>query len=155
MLSDRWAIRRSVVCVGAIEPMLQDRLDRAVGGRADVVAAPAGGLDAGRAITAREPQNAETGPEALLGVWFGFHDRLDEGDRGGADLGGADLGGFSLDPRRRPFGIAPVRAWHVLRDRGVAMGYGRAGMAGDADALVQDLDRPVSDARLELLADQA
>jgi len=28
-------------------------------------------------------------------------------------------------------------------------------MAGDADALVQDLDRPVSDARLELLADQA
>jgi hypothetical protein len=34
----------------------------------------------------------------------------------------ADLGSFSLDPRQRRFGIRPVRARHVLRDRGVAMG---------------------------------
>jgi hypothetical protein len=31
------------------------------------------------AFAAREPQNAETSPEALLWVWLGFHDRLDEG----------------------------------------------------------------------------
>lgn len=40
------------------------------------------------AITRREPQNAETGPKALLGVRLGLHDRLDESNRGGADLGG-------------------------------------------------------------------
>jgi hypothetical protein len=67
---DRWPVRRPLVRVGSIEPMLQDGFDRAVAGRADIIAALAGGLDAHRAIAAREPQNAETSAEALLGVAF-------------------------------------------------------------------------------------
>ena len=47
---DRRGVRRRFSCVGFVEPVLQDRGDRAVGGGADVVAAPAGGLDAGRAV---------------------------------------------------------------------------------------------------------
>jgi len=46
----------------------------------------AGGFDPRRAVAACEPQDAETGAEALLGMWLGFHDRFDEGDRGGPIL---------------------------------------------------------------------
>ena len=105
--------------------MLQDGFDRAVAGRADIIAALAGGLDAHRAVAAREPQNAETSAEALLGVWLRLHDCLDQSYRGGADLGG-----LSLNPRWRPFGIATVRARHVLGDRGVATPRVGARVAG-------------------------
>ena len=37
---DRGCVRRVRFGEGAIEPVLQDRLDRAVGGGADIVAAP-------------------------------------------------------------------------------------------------------------------
>ena len=81
---------------------------------------------------------------------LGLHDRLDEGDGGRADFGS-----LPLHPSRRPLGVAPVRARHVLGDCRVAPSRVRAGMAGHTSALVQDLDRGVGDARLELLADQA
>ena len=124
--------------------MLQDRFDRAVGDCADVIAASAGRLDACRAVTAGEPQDAETGAEALLGMGLGLHDRVDKGDRGGADLGC-----FPPHPGRRPLGLAPVRALHVLGDCRMPTSRLRAGMARQTDALVQDLDRGVGDARLE------
>ena len=130
--------------------MLQDRGDRAVGGGADVVAAPAGRLDACRAVAAREPQDAEAGAEALLGMRLGLHDRLHKGDGRGADLGG-----FPHHPGRRPLGVAPVRARHVLGNRRVPTARMGTGMARHTDAFVQELDRGVGDARLDLLADQA
>jgi hypothetical protein len=43
---DRGCVRHSRCGEGAIEPVVQDRLDRAVGGRADLVAAPGRRLDA-------------------------------------------------------------------------------------------------------------
>src|SRR5205085_5303309 len=107
---DGWCLRRLVVGVGAIEPVLQDRLDRAVACGADVVAASAGGFDAGRAVAAREPQDAESGTEALLGMRLGRHDCFDE-----RDGGGADLARFSHHPGRRPFSVAPMRARHGSR----------------------------------------
>src|SRR5882757_6883606 len=115
--------------------MLQDRLDRTVARGTDVVAASAGRFDAGRAVAAREPQDAESGAEALLGMWLGHHDGLNERDRGGTDLAG-----LTHHPSGRPFGVTPVRAWHVLRRRGVAMACVRTDMAGDAGALMQKLD---------------
>jgi hypothetical protein len=130
--------------------MLQDRFDRAVGGGADVAAAAAGGLDACRAVTAREPQDAETGTEALFGVRLCRHDRLDEGDGGGTDFGR-----FPSHPGRRPLGVAPVGARHVLGNRRVPAARMRPSMARHTSALMQDLDRGVGDARLELLADEA
>src|SRR5437016_1782802 len=96
--------------------MLQDRLDRAVAGGADVIAAPAGGFEPCRAVAPGEAQNAETGAEALLGMGLGLHDRLDE-----RDGGGTDRARFTHHPYRRPGSIAPMRAWHVLRGGGVAM----------------------------------
>ena len=48
-----------------------------------------------------------------------------------------------------------MRARHVLGDRCVPMPRMRTGMARHADALVQDLDRGVGDAGLDLLADEA
>src|SRR6185295_16997313 len=79
-------------------------------------------------------QDAKAGAEALLWMWLGLHDRLDE-----RDGGRADRGGMSHHPGRGPLGVAPVRT-HV---------------AGDAAPLVEDLDRRVGDAGLDLLADQA
>src|SRR5438552_9629935 len=146
---DGWRLRRLAVHIGAIEPMLQSRLDRAVARRADVVAACAGRFDAGRAVAACEPQNTETGAEALFGMRLGLHDRLDERDRGGTDLGG-----FSPHPARRPFCVAPMRAWHVFGDRRVAMSCVRASVACHSGALVQNLDRGVGDARFQLLANE-
>src|SRR5436189_4766611 len=73
---DRRGLRRRFSCVGFVEPVLQDRSDRAVGGGADVVASATGGLDPGRAVAARQPQDAEAGAEALLGMRLGLHDGL-------------------------------------------------------------------------------
>jgi hypothetical protein len=93
----------------------------------------------------REELDAETGTEALLGMRLGVHDRLEERYRGGTDLLG-----LTHHPGGSPFGVSPVRARHVFGDCGVAMPRMRADMAGDADALVQNLDRGVGDARLIL-----
>src|SRR5205809_3831805 len=71
---DRRGLRRRFACVGSVEPVLQDRGDGAVGGGADIVAAPTGGLDSGRAIALRQPQDAAAGAEALLGMRLGLHD---------------------------------------------------------------------------------
>src|SRR5690349_10868041 len=68
-----------------VETMLEDRCNRAVSGHADVAAAPAGGLHARGAIAFDEAQDAEARAEALLGVRFGLHDRLDERNRRRAD----------------------------------------------------------------------
>jgi hypothetical protein len=38
----------------------------------------------------------------------------------------ADLGCFLFEARRRPFGVAPVRARHVLGDRGVMKNVSRS-----------------------------
>jgi hypothetical protein len=121
VVMDRVCWRGLVIGIGAIEPVLQDRFDRAVAGRVDIVAAAAGRLDAGRTIAAREPQDAETGAEALLGMWLGLHDRFDERDRGGADFFG-----LTHHQRRCPFRVAAMRARHVLVDRCVPMPRVRA-----------------------------
>ena len=47
---DRGGVRRARFAEGAIEPILQDRLDRAVSGRANIVAAFGCRLDALRSI---------------------------------------------------------------------------------------------------------
>src|SRR5262245_25260857 len=83
-------------------------------------------------------------------MWLGLHNRLDEGDSRGADLLS-----LSHHPGRRPFRVAPVRTWHVLTNRCVPALQVAAGMAGNPAALVEDLDRCVGYAGLDLLADQA
>src|SRR5712671_1939406 len=83
---DRGRVRRAWFGEGAIKPVLQDRLDRAVGGGADIVAAPGRGLDALRSIALHEAEDAKARAEALLGMRLRLHDRLEQRDRGGPDL---------------------------------------------------------------------
>src|ERR1700756_5441716 len=80
-------VLRTVLVRGAIEPLLEDRGDGGVGGRADVVAAPARRFEPLRPIAFHQAQDAETGAETLLRMRLGFHDRFDERDRGWSDLG--------------------------------------------------------------------
>src|SRR5437763_11167850 len=51
---DRGHVRRTRFGKGAIESVLQDRLDRAIGGRADIVAALGRRLDALRSVALDE-----------------------------------------------------------------------------------------------------
>jgi hypothetical protein len=56
-------LRRSVV-----EPVLEDRLDRPIGAGADVETAIAGRFQPLGAVLSGEPENAEAGAVALLGM---------------------------------------------------------------------------------------
>src|SRR6202521_3307704 len=84
---DRRAVRRFRVGVSFVETVLQDRLDRAVGGCADVVAAPARCLDAFGPVSPHQADDAQARSEALLGVGLCFHNRLDKRDGRRADQG--------------------------------------------------------------------
>ena len=148
-VQQRGRVRRGVVVEGPVEAGLQDRGDRAVGARADGQAALAGRLQPGVAIGLGQPQDAEAGPEALLGMRLGAHDGLDQGGRSRPDLGGK-----GQHPRRRPAGVAPMRARHVLGRRRVPPLQRRPRMGRHALAGVEHLDRGVGDARLDHLADQ-
>src|SRR4051794_31134182 len=98
-------VRHGLRAIGAIKVFAQDRDDRAVGARADVDPALAGGLDAFSAIAAHKAEDAETGAEALLGVRFGLQDQLHQ-----PSGCWADLSGLASQPARRPVSIAPVCA---------------------------------------------
>src|SRR5215470_12674699 len=54
-----------------------------------------------------------------------------------------------------PVPIAPMRAWHMLGDRGRTMRHGAAQMRGHALAAEENLDGPGGDARLDFLTDEA
>ena len=119
-----------------VEPVLEDRLDRAVGAGADLEAAIAGRLEPLGAVLARQAQDAEAGAVALLGMRPALQDQ--RGEHGGAR---ADRRRVALDPLDRPVGITPVRARHVLGDRRVPAAPAAAQVHGDALALAEQLDR--------------
>ena len=74
--------------------------------------------------------DAETGAEALFGVWPALQDQLAQRGRGGTDRGG--LVANALD---RPIGVAPVAGWHVIGDGGVPVIAAGSQMRGDPLAL--------------------
>src|ERR1700685_2493870 len=143
----RGGVRRVRLAEGTIEPVLQDRLDRAVGGRADIVAAPGRSLDALRSIALHKAEDAKARAEALLGMRLCLHDRLEQRDRGGADLLG-----LTQHACRRPFRITPMARRHVLRDRGVLVREARALVARNPLTLVEDLDGAIRETRFNGLA---
>ena len=96
---------------------------------------------------AGQPQDAEAGAEALLGMGPFMQDRGDQ--RLGA---GADRRRFMADLLRRPVGVAPVARWHVVAQGCVAAVRRVVRMRGDALAVVEDLDRFLRHARPHLLA---
>ena len=108
-----------------VEAMFEDRVDMPVGARADGDGPGTGGLQAGVAIALGEPQDAEAGAVALLGVRPVGEDSLDEGGRVGAD-------------RARPGDEAQGRPLEV-----VLMRWGHVGGVGGVPAadLAADMGR--------------
>ena len=150
LVLDGQIVRHGLGAVSAIEPLAEDRLHRAEASGADVQAALAGGLQTLGSVGARQAQDAEASPEALLRMRLGREDALHQGQGGRAD--GC---GLAQQAGRRPLGVAAVGAWHVLRDRRVPVLPRIALVAGDAGALVEQLHRLVGDAGLDHLAHQA
>src|SRR6185312_5112322 len=133
----------------AIEVVLQDRVDRAIRAGTDLERTTASGFEPFAAIAFGEPQDADAGAEALLGMRAFLQDDLDE-RRGVAP----DLTGFPPQPLRRPVGIASMARGHVLAHRRLLAIGGRAHMGRNALAAVEDFDRARSDTRPDRLAQQ-
>ena len=100
-------------------------------------------------IAPDEPENADAGAEALLGMRPRAQDHI--GQDGGVV---ADRGGLAADAFMCPVAIAPMRTGHVLGDGRRPVRPGAAPMTGDALAAMENLDRGGGDPRLDLLADQ-
>src|SRR5262244_26076 len=139
----RRAVRDLLLRVGSVEAVLEDRSDGAVASRADVIAAPTGSFEPVDSIFLGEPQDAEAGAESLLGMRLRAHDRFEQRERCRTDLLS-----LSHEARWRPLGIAPMRARHMFWDRRVPVPHNREGVAGDARAAMENLDRRVVPARI-------
>jgi hypothetical protein len=72
----------------AIEVVLEDRVDRAVGARTDLERPAAGGLEPFAAIGLGQPQDADAGAEALFGLRTLAQDDLDQRRGVAADRAG-------------------------------------------------------------------
>ena len=106
-------------------------------------------LEAGRVEAAIGAQNAEAGAEPLFGMG-------PAGEHGADQAFGVrpDLAGPAAEPIRRPLGVAPVGAGHVVGIRAVLAAHVAALMDADALAAMEDLDRARGDPHIDLGADQ-
>ena len=75
-MEDRRAVRGALGCGLAIEVVVEDGADRAVAAGADLERALAGRFDPFAAEGLDEPDNAQAGAEALLGMAAFFQDQL-------------------------------------------------------------------------------
>ena len=75
-MEDRRAVRGALGCGLAIELVVEDGPDRAVAAGADLKSPQASRFDAVAAERLDEPDNAEAGAEALLGMAAFFEDQL-------------------------------------------------------------------------------
>ncbi len=87
-VGDRWGLGPRFG-PATVEAVLQDRFHRGQGACVDRQRPVAGGLKPLRAVAAGQPQDAEAGAEALLGVRSVAQDDVDEDGGGGSDAAGA------------------------------------------------------------------
>ena len=118
--------------------------------RADLDGALRRGLDALGAIGPGEPDDAEAGAIALLGMRPRLQNLLAERRRRRADF--ARVLADALD---RPAGIAPMARRHVLGNGRVLAIAARPQMDGDALALAENLDAADGQPRFDLGAGEA
>ena len=104
---------------------------------------------AGRVEAAIGAQNAKAGAEPLFGM-------RPAGEHGADQAFGVrpDLAGPAAEPIRRPLGVAPVGAGHMVGVRAVLAAHGAALMGADALAAMEDLDGSRGDPHVDLGADQ-
>src|SRR5271167_3099344 len=125
-VQDRRSLRGALARGTPVKVVVEDGFDRAVGPRADVDGAFGGGFQSLGAMGTREPDDAQTGAKALLGMWSRLKDQFAQGRRRRPDQ--ARVGADALD---RPAGIAPMAGRHVLGDGGVLVVAAGAHMRGD------------------------
>ena len=153
-MPDRLALRGAFLRVGLVEPMPQDRGDRAVAGRADVVAAVAGGFEPLRAVALLQSQDAETGAEALFGVGLSFAIAFDQRVMvDGVRILAAASSSWPASIRRSGGGALGMALCHgrVPTSVGTA-GCGRGSQCGSPLCRISTVC--VGDARLDGRADQ-
>src|SRR5712691_755191 len=132
-----------------VEPVLQDRVDMAIGAGLDGAGAGTGGLEPLRAVALGEAQDAEARAIALLGMRTIRENRLHQ--RGGLRADGA---GPVDETRGGPLEVALVRLRHVGRVGGVLAADGAPPMGRDALAAVKDLDGRRGQARVDVLVQE-
>ena len=106
-------------------------------------------LDAGRVEAAIRAQDAQAGAEPLFGM-------RPAGEHGADQAFGVrpDLAGPAAEPIRRPLGVTPVGAGHVVGVRAVLAAHVAALVDADALTAMEDLDRARGDPHLNLGADE-
>jgi hypothetical protein len=98
-----------------VEPVLEDRLDRAVRAGANVETTIARRFQPIGAVLACQPQDPQTGAVTLLGMRPALQDQSSK-----PGCAWADCRRVAKDPFDGPLGVAPMRARHVLGDCSVA-----------------------------------
>ena len=132
-----------------VQAVLEDRFDALVAVAAQAQCAVTGRFQARLTIGLAQAHDPQTGPVALLGM-------RPIGEDGGNELRGGRSGLFRPvdEPGGRPLAVLAMGLGHVGRDRGVAAPYPGADVAGDALALVEDLDGFAGEPGIELAFDQ-
>src|SRR6202030_1191138 len=125
-LSGRWS---------AIELVFENGGDALVGERPDGECAGRNGLGAGRGKPAKQAQHTEAGAKALLGM-------RTVGEHGDHEAFGvrADRTRPPLEALRRPCGVAPMRARHVVRIGAVTRAAVATLMSSNAFGVVEHFD---------------
>ena len=149
-MDDRRTVRGSLLCGVSIELVVEDGTDRSVGERADLDGARRGGLQTCDAERSHQPQDAETGSEALLGVRSLLQDEIAE--RRGCR---ADECGIPADAADGPVGVTAMTGGHVVGDGGVLAVAASSHVHGDPLAPDEDLHAAASQPHLDLAAREA
>ena len=149
-MEDRRTVRGRPVCGVSIELVVEDGTDRAVGERADLDGAGGGGLQPGDPERPRQPQDAEAGSEALLGMRPLIEDEIAE--RHGRRT---DEGGIPADTADGPVGVSAMAGRHVVGGGGVLAIAARSHVHGDALALDEDLHGAAGESHLDLATGEA
>ncbi len=127
----------------------EQRSDALAVERADLDGAGRDGFGERGVDAAVKLQHAQTGPKALFGM-------RPAGEHGGNQPfgGGTDPGRPVLKALRRPRGIAPVGARHVIRVRAVAPAHDAPLVQADTLATMKNLDHPRRGAHVDFGVDE-
>ena len=144
-MEDWRTVRGRPVCGVSIELVVEDGTDRAVGQRADLDSARGSGFQPCDTERPRQPQDAEAGSEALLGMRPPLQDEFAE--RRGCRT---DEGSVPADTADGPVGVTAMAGRHVVGGGGVLAVAARSHVHGDALALDEDLHGAAGEPYLDL-----
>ena len=132
-----------------VEPVLEDRIDTAIGAGSKVQRPAAGGFQAVLAGGLAQTNDPQTRPIALLGMGFALQDLAHQ-----LGTGRAGLLRPLHDAPGRPFQVFLVGLGAMLVERREQSRLGAAGVRGDALAVVEHLDGRGGQTHVQRLMDQ-